>query len=291
MEEIIWGNILPILVLVIAFLQMVFVHELGHFLMLKLCKVPVTAFSLGLPLTIPWRREGKWTVRIPCLRRKFGETEYILNFLPLGGYCQPKNDGTAGSFDLSPLRVRVPVLAAGVMMNLIAAALIFGWSFPNLGSVSSPQTTLESLPQAAVSGVRITAELTTATVASLADVKTYQNLDNFGSVVQIAQMTTQVTNCAQRSGDWNRVLQIFGILNISLAVINGLIPIPGLDGGTILMLLILGLLGKSERFKISPFGRPETESAIIVTGFGIIILLTLFLVVKDIIFPVKMVFC
>ena len=53
---------------------LIFVHELGHFLVAKYFKVRVEVFSLGF---------GK---KIASFRR--GDTEYCLSILPLGGYVK-----------------------------------------------------------------------------------------------------------------------------------------------------------------------------------------------------------
>ncbi len=60
--------ILPIVILLGV---LVFVHELGHFLVAKLFDVRVERFSLGFGPAL--------------LRRRVGETEYVIAALPLGG--------------------------------------------------------------------------------------------------------------------------------------------------------------------------------------------------------------
>ena len=56
----------------------VFVHELGHFLMARLAGITVEAFSIG------W---GK-----PILKKKINGVEYRLGLFPVGGYCKMKGD-------------------------------------------------------------------------------------------------------------------------------------------------------------------------------------------------------
>jgi len=53
---------------------LVFVHELGHFLFAKFFKVRVDEFAIGFPPRI--------------FAFKKGETEYVINALPLGGYVK-----------------------------------------------------------------------------------------------------------------------------------------------------------------------------------------------------------
>ena len=53
---------------------LIFVHELGHFLMAKRAGVGVLKFSLGFGPRI--------------VGKKIGETEYLLSLIPLGGYVK-----------------------------------------------------------------------------------------------------------------------------------------------------------------------------------------------------------
>ena len=63
---------------------LVFIHELGHFILAKLSGVKVEKFSLGF---------GK---RILGFKR--GETEYLISLLPLGGYVKMYGEGGEGGF-------------------------------------------------------------------------------------------------------------------------------------------------------------------------------------------------
>lgn len=52
----------------------IFIHELGHFSMAKLFKIPVATFSLGFGPKI--------------FGFKYGETEYKISAIPMGGYVK-----------------------------------------------------------------------------------------------------------------------------------------------------------------------------------------------------------
>ena len=93
---------------------LVFVHELGHFLAAKRVGIRVLKFQLGFNPTI--------------LSYKYGETEYGIGALPLGGYVkmagEASEDGPTGdpSEFLSKTRwERFQVLVAGPAMNLLLA--------------------------------------------------------------------------------------------------------------------------------------------------------------------------
>lgn len=111
----------PLLQFLIGLGLVVFVHELGHFLVAKWAGIKVEEFALGF---------GK---RLFGIRR--GETDYRVNMVPLGGYVKMLgqddfNPGATAEADprswqrAKPYK-RILVLAAGVTMNVIFAALVF----------------------------------------------------------------------------------------------------------------------------------------------------------------------
>ncbi len=130
---------------------LVVVHELGHFAVAKWFGVKVERFSVGFGPSI--------------LRRKLGETEYVIAWLPLGGYVKmagespdeelPPEDRARSFNAQSPAR-RVGIALAGPAMNLIlsvaviAALYMSGWPTPTskVGSVlpDSPAAEAGLLP-------------------------------------------------------------------------------------------------------------------------------------------------
>ncbi len=117
---------------------LVVVHELGHFAVAKWFRVKVERFSVGFGPSI--------------VRRRIGETEYVLAWLPLGGYV--KMAGESPDEELPPEEVersfnaqspikRIAIALAGPGMNLllsvvvIAALYASGWPTPTskIGSV------------------------------------------------------------------------------------------------------------------------------------------------------------
>ena len=100
---------------------LVFVHELGHFLIARLNGVRVEVFSLGF---------GKKIFQI-----KKGDTVYALSLIPLGGYVkmfgeQPgdaiSEADKAVSFTHKTVLQRMSIVLAGPLMNLFFAVLLFG---------------------------------------------------------------------------------------------------------------------------------------------------------------------
>jgi regulator of sigma E protease len=113
-----YRNIVPFTILLGI---LVFVHELGHFLVARFCGVRVEVFSLGF---------GK-----KILSYKHGDTVYCLSLIPLGGYV--KMFGEQGgdevpadqqnvSFTHKSVWKRIAIVLAGPLMNLFFAILVFG---------------------------------------------------------------------------------------------------------------------------------------------------------------------
>ena len=108
---------LSILEAAVGFGFLIFVHELGHFLACKWTGVRVEIFSLGFG---------------PALKRKWGDTEYRLSIVPLGGYIkmageEPKGDKPPEPYEFYSKTVgqRTIILAAGVVMNLVCGFVAF----------------------------------------------------------------------------------------------------------------------------------------------------------------------
>ena len=129
---------------IIALGFLIFVHELGHFLMAKMSDVKVITFSLGF---------GK-----KLWKRTWGETEYALSVFPLGGYVKLLGEGTEEeipaeeahrSYSNKPTFVKILIVFFGPFFNILCAGLIF---FVML-SAGAMLPASPSGPSAKVSGV------------------------------------------------------------------------------------------------------------------------------------------
>jgi regulator of sigma E protease len=123
--------LLTIIATILVLGVLVLVHELGHFAIAKLSDIKVPRFSIGLG-----PRAWGFTV---------GETEYVLSWVPLGGYVKMAGmeelesvEGGADAesrplaiepgprdFDAKPVGVRALVIAAGPAMNMAFAFLVY----------------------------------------------------------------------------------------------------------------------------------------------------------------------
>ena len=70
---------------VIALGLVIFVHELGHFLVAKLCGVKCEKFYVGFDVPI---KLGPWRLPRSIVKFQRGETEYGVGIIPLGGYVK-----------------------------------------------------------------------------------------------------------------------------------------------------------------------------------------------------------
>jgi regulator of sigma E protease len=109
-----------IIPLVILLGLLIFVHEMGHFLVAKYYGVKVEVFSLGF---------GK-----KIFSSKRGETEYCISLVPFGGYVKMYGDDPTAdvpaelrnrSFLHKPVGQRIAVVLAGPLMNFFFAIVLF----------------------------------------------------------------------------------------------------------------------------------------------------------------------
>lgn len=117
---------------------LIFVHELGHFIVAKLFRVKVLKFSLGFGPKL--------------VGRVIGETEYLVSAFPLGGYVKmlgenpdEQEDAAAAdrerSFAHKPVWNRFLIVLAGPVFNLLFSVLLFFMIFLVLGIPENQDST------------------------------------------------------------------------------------------------------------------------------------------------------
>lgn len=118
---------LTLLATLVVLSVVIFVHELGHLLAAKAVGISAPRFSIGIGPRV-------WGFQ-------WGETEYVISALPLGGYVRmagmaddettvvegeaPEEVDPERTFDAKPLWARALVIAAGVIMNFLFAVVVF----------------------------------------------------------------------------------------------------------------------------------------------------------------------
>src|SRR5436190_7692709 len=107
----------PTLTLIANFVIALILHELGHLVAARICRVPVTAVGLG------------WGPAL--LRVRLINTDCQLGILPIGAYVRMEMD----VFRRRSVNQQLLVLTAGVGVNLLLAILTWGsmFSILNLG--------------------------------------------------------------------------------------------------------------------------------------------------------------
>ena len=187
---------MTILATIVVLGVLIFVHELGHFMAAKSVGIEVQRFSIGLgPTMFGFRR---------------GETEYVISWVPLGGYvkmggmgdevmdrleggaeegveegtpegaaAQPRQPRPS-DFDGKPIWARTFVISAGVIMNMLFAFAVYtgvnaAWGLPELAE----NRVGEVLPELLPAGAEALAELPAG--ARLISVGDHQ-VDHWGDV-------------------------------------------------------------------------------------------------------------
>lgn len=302
-----------LLATVFVFGLIVFVHEMGHFITAKLCRMRVDEFAIGFgPVLGSFRK---------------GETLYSVRAIPLGGFnkiagMDPSESLDERSFMSKPVWQRFIVISAGAIMNFVLAIVIFFVVFvgyglqtpidaPVIGQVmkNSPAmvahfqdgdriVSIENKPvekwtdittmfapyanqvtnvlvdrggqsvelsvipsaaengravigvypsmkiqkysvsEAAVMAVTGTGKIMYGMVDGLGQMVTGKQSAEVSGPIGVAQMAGQVASVG-----FSYLLQFTAMLSINLGVIN-LLPVPVLDGGHLILLILEGIRGK-----------------------------------------------
>ena len=124
------GPLVSLLAFAVALGVLVFVHELGHFMVAKRLGILVQRFSIGFGPVVFARRRG--------------ETEYALSAMPLGGYVKMlgEEDETdpavvaepERAFSTQPARRRAAIVFAGPAMNFVFAFVVYAVLFATVGA-------------------------------------------------------------------------------------------------------------------------------------------------------------
>ncbi|MBI4398920.1 MAG: RIP metalloprotease RseP [Candidatus Omnitrophica bacterium] len=115
---------------------LIFIHEMGHFIVCRMTRVRVEKFSIGFgPEIFAWQSK---------------ETRYVVSAIPFGGFVKPQGETSEeqpagasatreGDYLAAPIWARISIVVAGAAMNYILAfvlfALIFMMGKPTLAPV------------------------------------------------------------------------------------------------------------------------------------------------------------
>ena len=110
----VWAKAWPIIIAILFFGFIIFIHEFGHFIFAKIFKVKVNEFALGMGPTI-LKKQGK-------------VTKYALRLFPIGGFVsmegEDEDSEDEGAFCNKKVWQRMIITAAGATNNIILGVLI-----------------------------------------------------------------------------------------------------------------------------------------------------------------------
>ncbi len=219
---------------------LIVIHEFGHLVAAKMVKIPIARFSVGFGPRL-------WGF-------KRGETEYWLSPVPLGGYVLPLTDEEGlARFSLAK---RILFYLGGPLANTLVALL----SISVLNIVSSGISFSTALIHPLTEVIKNAYHIITALPAL------FQQPENISGIVGIVALGGDYVD-----GNISRLITLAIILNLNLAVFN-LLPLPPLDGGKIILLLL-------EKIH-KPFAR--LQNPITVAGWALMICLLLYVTILDV---------
>lgn len=236
---------------------LILIHEGGHFAVAKLCKVKVNEFSIGFGKAI--------------LKKKKGETQYTLRIIPLGGYVSMEGEETAseeeGAFSKASIPKRMAIVLAGATVNIIFGILVYFILVSTVG-LKFADPLKDTFINRIYYGGQATGEFITQLLESIKMMFTGGvTVDQMTGIVGISEIVVTTTGIAN-------YINLLALISISLGITN-LLPIPALDGGKMLILMI-------EAIRRKPI-KQETEAKIQLLGFSILMILTIYITYNDIV--------
>ena len=223
---------------------LIIIHEGGHFLVAKLCKVRVNEFSIGFGPKL-WSKQGK-------------ETKYELRLIPFGGFVnmegEEEHSDKEGSFSKASIPKRFAIIVAGALVIILLMVRYYTVVEPNI---------IESISYAFSS----TGTLIYAMFDSIVQLFSGKvSLNDMVGPVGISQMISQTSGLSQ-------YIYLLALISVSLGITN-LLPLVPLDGGKALILII-------EAIRRKPL-KQETELKIQSIGFFILIVFSVLVAYNDI---------
>ena len=184
----------------IAFLLgfLIFIHELGHFLVAKLFNVKIKQFAIGFGSTI-WKKQGK-------------ETSYELKAIPMGGFVnmlgedEPVEDQRA--YNQKTIPQKIAILLAGGTVNIIFGLILCIIIASSILGVQKGLKFTENFLGASLQGI---IELFTGKVKA----------DQLVGVVGISDMVVETNGLRE-------FIYMMSVISVSLGITN-LLPFPPLD--------------------------------------------------------------
>ena len=236
-----WFSIVKI-VIILGFL--VLIHEAGHFLVARLCKIKVNEFAIGFGPLI-WSRETE-------------KTKYSIRLIPLGGYVnmlgEEERSDEEGSFSKASIPKKIAIVAAGGLVNIVFAVVLYVILIAIVtGNIGEAISSSGDLIIAMVESIKL---LFTGGVS----------VDNLMGPIGISEVVAQTSGIID-------FLYIMALVSVSLGFTN-LLPFPPLDGGKILIYII-------EAIRRKPL-KEDFELKLQLAGFLVLITLSVYVAFNDV---------
>ena len=127
------STLTTVLIAILVFGILIFIHEFGHYFFARLFKVTITEFSIGMGPKLVWYDSKKTGTR------------YAVSMIPIGGYVamvgEAEESDDPNSFDKKPAWQRFIITAAGAAVNILAGfiAMIILTSIVKIGGTTVAQ--------------------------------------------------------------------------------------------------------------------------------------------------------
>lgn len=109
------GTLLTVVIALLVFGFLIFIHEFGHYIFARIFKVKINEFSIGMGPKLLWYDSKKTGIR------------YTLSMFPIGGYVamagEDDESDDPNAFDKKPAWQRFIITAAGAAVNIVAGFL------------------------------------------------------------------------------------------------------------------------------------------------------------------------
>ena len=236
---------------------LIFIHEGGHFCVAKLCKIKVKEFAIGFGKII-WQKQGK-------------ETKYTLRLIPLGGFCSMEGEDEESdddrAFSKASVWKRMAIVFAGQVVNIVFGLLVYYILVASIG-IQFANPIDDTISNRIIYSGKATWEFIVSIFDSVNTLFTGgTSVDQMVGIVGISEIVVKTSGIAN-------YINLMALISISLGITN-LLPIPALDGGKILILIIEVI--RRKQMKV------ETEAKIQMIGFSILLALSLIVTYNDII--------
>ena len=230
------------IVVILGFL--VLIHEAGHFLVARLCKIKVNEFAIGFGPLI-WSKETE-------------KTKYSIRLIPLGGYVnmlgEEERSDEEGSFSKVSIPKKIAIVAAGGLVNIVFAVVLYVILIAIVtGNIGEAISSSGDLIMAMVESIKL---LFTGGVS----------VDNLMGPIGISEVVAQTSGIID-------FLYIMALVSVSLGFTN-LLPFPPKKKKKILIYII-------EAIRRKPL-KEDFELKLQLAGFLVLITLSVYVAFNDV---------